>query len=1066
MRVGGDGKVGIGTGSTAPSSLLHIKQSSGADSVMLDIESNNDGGIRFGRSGHGSLIYHRTTTKDFIGFICNGSAQPTAPSSAQLPMMVINEDGNVGIGTGSAAPLSRLEVKDSTNTSSSTTASTLLSLTNYVGSDLSQQKSFIEFNLTDDNSNGLPQVKIGAEVGENADADSKTKEGSGAFVIYTGTGTSTTANSLTEKMRVDHAGKVGIGTPSTGPIAKLDVSLSQTNGALTENAFAHFGSQQHTNGSIMGITLGYRENSLNYRKIGLVAAGIGDNAARQDFHILVDSANDGYSVQLSDSKFKIDGLTGDVSISNRLFVDGNADFDGTLNVQGVTTLQSHLAMGDGDEIKLGAGADLQIYHSGAAAYIDNNTSHLYIRNNVDNDDGGNIYIRAKAGENGIIVHDDGAVDLYHDGSIKLSTLSSGVDITGDVSVGGILKRTAHHKGHLEGSYNNVAANSTKSNPIYTIGSSYNPTDAALSNMYGIGYSHTNATFINSAIGGSDGWGMYVAADGDARIFLNASLGEIRSTGSHYVNGARSLTTADEGAGNGIGADTVDGYHATGTTNHIFQSLGQGTTAGGDANELKIRIGDATKGIDLSSFEAASSSALGGYTAATMFGSFALGTTAPTANTISIQVGSTTKSLNIGGISITGNAGSVDGYHATGTTAHLLQGLAKVNNTIKITIGNQNKTLSLGAFSVNYATTAGSVNNIAAGTYNWHTDATRTVNVDAANKLVTARNIGGVSFNGTASINLPGVNAAGNQNTTGSAAKLTTARNIGGVSFNGTANINLPGVNAAGNQNTTGSAAKLTTARNIGGVSFNGTANINLPGVNAAGNQNTSGTAAGLSGTPSITVSTIGCQKITQVSSGTGSTNDNQLYRLSIRDTSAEGSNGLNYGIRCNIIRPRLGTLDTSDGLVSGQVPASRITNSSLGTSTRQYQFGYIHKIYRRHNWWISDSRYKENTQPNSLGLDFIRLLEPISFTWKDSQSDNPRKAFGIMVEDVENALETLGIENSSIVSIPDYEHLSEEEREEAPKYVEETSMIGMLISAIKQLDAKVADLEEKLEAKE
>ena len=67
----------------------------------------------------------------------------------------------------------------------------------------------------------------------------------------------------------------------------------------------------------------------------------------------------------------------------------------------------------------------------------------------------------------------------------------------------------------------------------------------------------------------------------------------------------------------------------------------------------------------------------------------------------------------------------------------------------------------------------------------------------------------MSFDGSANINLPGVNAIGNQNTTGSAATLTTARTIGGVSFDGSANINLPGVNAVGNQNTTGSAATLT-----------------------------------------------------------------------------------------------------------------------------------------------------------------------------------------------------------------------------------------------------------------
>ena len=50
----------------------------------------------------------------------------------------------------------------------------------------------------------------------------------------------------------------------------------------------------------------------------------------------------------------------------------------------------------------------------------------------------------------------------------------------------------------------------------------------------------------------------------------------------------------------------------------------------------------------------------------------------------------------------------------------------------------------------------------------------------------------------------------NQNTTGSAATLTTARTIGGVSFDGSASIDLPGVNTGGNQNTSGTAAIATT----------------------------------------------------------------------------------------------------------------------------------------------------------------------------------------------------------------------------------------------------------------
>ncbi|ENY4262358.1 tail fiber protein [Escherichia coli H9] len=119
------------------------------------------------------------------------------------------------------------------------------------------------------------------------------------------------------------------------------------------------------------------------------------------------------------------------------------------------------------------------------------------------------------------------------------------------------------------------------------------------------------------------------------------------------------------------------------------------------------------------------------------------------------------------------------------------------------------------------------------TFNGGITGALTGNADTATKLKTARTIGGVAFDGSANINLPGVNTTGNQNTTGNAAtatKLQTARTIGGVSFDGTANINLPGVNVAGNQNTSGNAAtatKLQTARTINGVLFDGSKNIEL-----------------------------------------------------------------------------------------------------------------------------------------------------------------------------------------------------------------------------------------------
>mgnify|MGYP003111624220 FL=1 len=86
-------------------------------------------------------------------------------------------------------------------------------------------------------------------------------------------------------------------------------------------------------------------------------------------------------------------------------------------------------------------------------------------------------------------------------------------------------------------------------------------------------------------------------------------------------------------------------------------------------------------------------------------------------------------------------------------------------------------------------------------------------------------------------------------TTGNAATATaleTARNIGGVSFDGTGNIDLPGVNTAGNQATSGNAATATalaTARNIAGQSFDGTANITIAAGDLS-NVSTSGVSDG------------------------------------------------------------------------------------------------------------------------------------------------------------------------------------------------------------------------------
>ena len=72
-----------------------------------------------------------------------------------------------------------------------------------------------------------------------------------------------------------------------------------------------------------------------------------------------------------------------------------------------------------------------------------------------------------------------------------------------------------------------------------------------------------------------------------------------------------------------------------------------------------------------------------------------------------------------------------------------------------------------------------------------------------------------TFAGNITGNVTGNTSGTSGSTTGNAATATaleTSRNIGGVSFNGTANIDLPGVNATGTQNTSGQAGTVERTR--------------------------------------------------------------------------------------------------------------------------------------------------------------------------------------------------------------------------------------------------------------
>jgi hypothetical protein len=181
---------------------------------------------------------------------------------------------------------------------------------------------------------------------------------------------------------------------------------------------------------------------------------------------------------------------------------------------------------------------------------------------------------------------------------------------------------------------------------------------------------------------------------------------------------------------------------------------------------------------------------------------------------------------------------------------------------------------------------GSLLNLSGNAIVYVTAAAQDLQSDNANTASTlvARDASGNFSAGTITAALSG-NATTSSSTTGNAATATalqTARTIGGVSFNGTANINLPGVNTAGNQNTSGNAATATalaTGRTISltgdvtgtSASFDGTGNVSIAatiatnsvalGTDTTGNYvATIATGAGLDGsassegaTPTITL---------------------------------------------------------------------------------------------------------------------------------------------------------------------------------------------------------------------
>ena len=90
----------------------------------------------------------------------------------------------------------------------------------------------------------------------------------------------------------------------------------------------------------------------------------------------------------------------------------------------------NLSFADNDKAVFGSGSDLEIYHDGSNSYItDNGTGNLRLK-------ASSLRVQSASGNTYLNATNGGSVDIFHNNSEKLATTSSGISVSGNVTVTG------------------------------------------------------------------------------------------------------------------------------------------------------------------------------------------------------------------------------------------------------------------------------------------------------------------------------------------------------------------------------------------------------------------------------------------------------------------------------------------------------------------------------------------------------------------------------------------------------------------------------------------------------
>ena len=113
---------------------------------------------------------------------------------------------------------------------------------------------------------------------------------------------------------------------------------------------------------------------------------------------------------------------------------GNSNFNGDVFLLGASSKtitfdqsEGHIRWLDNAKAQFGTQGDLEIYHNGSHAFIENTGDGYLFLNNTN----ANIYLRPNSGEDGIIVKTNSAVELYHNNTKRIETTSGGANVIGN-----------------------------------------------------------------------------------------------------------------------------------------------------------------------------------------------------------------------------------------------------------------------------------------------------------------------------------------------------------------------------------------------------------------------------------------------------------------------------------------------------------------------------------------------------------------------------------------------------------------------------------------------------------